>query len=104
MSNGGHIHAENIWDAYTLLHEGTLALAEVEQQGMRVDVDYILKKNIWIDKKIAKLESIIYESEFFENWKKFHKGKVRSSARYCFWGPAVSCVFFPTGKFRRARA
>jgi len=76
MSNGGHIHAENIWDAYTLLHEGTLALAEVEQQGMRVDVDYILKKNIWIDKKIAKLESIIYESEFFENWKKFHKGKV----------------------------
>ena len=28
-------------DAYELLHEGSIALAEIEANGMRVDVDYV---------------------------------------------------------------
>lgn len=68
-------YSEHLDEAYQLFHEGILALSEAEQQGMRVDVDYIEKKSKAITKKIGKLESIIYESDFFEDWKKFHKNK-----------------------------
>lgn len=68
--------SKTLVEAYKFLHKGILALAEVEHQGMRVDVEYILNKNVWIDKRIKKLESLIYESEFFEKWKKYKRGPV----------------------------
>lgn len=74
--NGTHIHVENIDEAYQLFHEGIQAFAEMEQQGMRVDVEYIERKNKQIDRKIAKLETVIYESDFFKAWERFAKKKV----------------------------
>jgi len=71
-----NIYAEHILDAYQLFHDGTLALAEAEQQGMRVSVEYIKKKSKQIDHKITKLESVIYDSEFFRNWQNYSKSKV----------------------------
>lgn len=74
--NGTHIHAEHIDEACQLFQDGILAFAEMEQQGMRVDVEYIERKNKQIDRKIIKLESTIYESDFFKAWERFAKKKV----------------------------
>lgn len=74
--NESHIHAEHIDEAYQLFQDGILAFAEMEQQGMRVDVDYIERKNKQIDRKILKLETVIYDSDFFREWQMFAKKKV----------------------------
>lgn len=68
-------YAKDIFDAYSLFHTGILALHELEMQGMRVDLDYLDRENARITNKIAKLEEIIYESDFYAKWVKYAKGK-----------------------------
>jgi len=57
-------------DAYKLMHEGVLALAQVEANGMRIDLDYLnnaLKEN---SKKIAILSEEIKSDKVVRIWKK----------------------------------
>lgn len=61
--------------AYKLFHDGILTLAEMEDVGMRIDVDYIHAECDRIDRRIAKLERIIYDSKFFEDWQASVGGK-----------------------------
>lgn len=70
------LYSPQIDEAYQLFHEGILALSEMEMQGMRVDVQYLQQEQSRITRKIAKLEELIYESEFYEEWKRFKKGKI----------------------------
>ena len=56
-------------EAYQLLHDGVLALARVEQQGLRIDVGYIKKQKRKITKQITELEEGFYDSDFFKEWK-----------------------------------
>ena len=42
----------NSKEAYNLLHQGTLAFARAEQQGMRIDVEYCERKKTLLTKKI----------------------------------------------------
>ena len=39
-------------DAYKLLHEGSLVMAEMERNGVHVDVDYVLKTQRKIQRRI----------------------------------------------------
>lgn len=58
------------YEAYQLLHEGSIALAEVESNGMCVDVDYIhfaIKKG---DRKLARLQAELEEDEVVKVWKR----------------------------------
>jgi DNA polymerase-1 len=55
-------------EAYRLLHEGTLALARAERQGMRVDMKYIRKQKGIISKQINELEDAFHDSNFFQQW------------------------------------
>ena len=41
----------NLPEAYQLLQDGILAFARAEQEGMRIDVDYCVKKKAHLDKK-----------------------------------------------------
>ena len=43
---------QKLTDAYELFHQGTLALAQVEANGMRIDLDYCKKQCEVLDKKI----------------------------------------------------
>jgi DNA polymerase I-like protein with 3'-5' exonuclease and polymerase domains len=56
--------------AYELLHDGILALAEAEKNGLRIDVDYIKKQKKEISEKIKLLEQEIYDSKFYKDWSK----------------------------------
>jgi DNA polymerase I len=62
-------------EAYKLLHDGVLAFSRAEQQGLRIDMDYINKQNTIIAKQITDLESEFYDSEFYRDWQKSEHSK-----------------------------
>lgn len=64
------------FQAYKLLHNGTLALARAEMAGMRVDMDYIERKKSLITKKIQRFEDQFKETNFYKHWQHSSKGRV----------------------------
>lgn len=68
--------------AYKLFHEGTLALAEAEQQGMRIDMDYCEKKSTHLTRKINRLEKKLKETKFYRHWEHATRGKADLNSNY----------------------
>jgi len=62
--------------AYKLLHDGTLALARAEQQGMRVDMIYAERKKQHLTRKIEHLEARFKDTKFYRHWEHTVKSKV----------------------------
>lgn len=61
-------------DAYQLLHDGILAFANTERNGIRIDIDYCNKTQKKLDKKIEHLEDIFKATKFYHHWfKVFNK-------------------------------
>lgn len=58
----------NTSQAYQLLHDGTLALARAEQQGIRVDMEYSEKKKEDLTNKIDELEHKFRQTNFYRHW------------------------------------
>jgi len=67
---------ENEIEAYQLFHEGILALARAERQGLRIDTDYIATQTVRLEKKIFACEHKIKESDFYKEWNKTVKGTI----------------------------
>ncbi len=63
-------------EAYNLFHDGILALARAEAQGMRVDLDYIKKKVRKLNKDLVVLEEEFKETKFFRHWQHVSKSTV----------------------------
>lgn len=55
-------------DAYQLLHDGALALAEVEQSGIGIDVDYCREKLTWLDEQVLRSDRRLRASELGRTW------------------------------------
>ena len=55
-------------EAYRLFHDGILALARAERQGIRVDADYVQRKMRILQRKIDKLETEFKQSKLFKHW------------------------------------
>jgi len=66
----------NTLDAYHLLHDGTLAFADAEQAGFRVDMEYVERKKKFLTKKILHLEEKFKDSKLYQHWEHSAKGKV----------------------------
>jgi DNA polymerase I-like protein with 3'-5' exonuclease and polymerase domains len=64
------------YEAYQLFHDGILALAKAEQQGIRVDVEYIQNKKSHLTRKIERLEKQFEETVFYKKWSDTQKGTV----------------------------
>lgn len=62
-------------DAYQLIHDGVLALARAERQGIRVDTEYCEKMKQSLTKKIDRLHKKIEQTKFFKRWNHIYKGK-----------------------------
>ena len=60
----------NSLEAYYLLHNGTLALARAESNGIRVDVQYLENKIFHLTRKIDRLDRKFKESKFYKDWEK----------------------------------
>ena len=66
----------NTPEAYRLMHEGILALSRAEQQGIRVDVDFVKQKKAHLTRKISRLEEQFRSTNFFKHWEHSTKGKI----------------------------
>jgi len=64
-----NIHPNSL-EAYYLLHNGTLALARAENNGIRVDVQYLENKIFHLTRKIDRLDRKFKESKFYKDWEK----------------------------------
>jgi len=64
------------YEAYRLLHDGILALSRAEQQGIRVDIEYVENKKTHLTRKIERLESKFKGTNFYRHWEHSAHGKV----------------------------
>ena len=60
--------------AYKLMHDGVLALARAEQQGIRIDMDYCEKQKKGLTRRIIWAEKQFYETSFYRDWVDSLKG------------------------------
>ena len=66
---------------YKLLHHGSIALAEVEANGIRIDTDYLDKAIARITKKIKILEVDIKDDDVYKKWKKVYGKNINMGSR-----------------------
>lgn len=60
----------NLTDAYQLIHEGALALADIESNGMMIDVDYCERQDKHLTRRIDRLQTKLEETKLGKVWKK----------------------------------
>jgi DNA polymerase I len=70
------IYNPNCNEAYELMHNGILAFANAEMQGIHIDVDYIEKKKVALARKITRIEAQFKETSFYREWEKSQATKV----------------------------
>ena len=69
----GRLH---IRQAYQLLHEGTLALQKAEQQGFRIDLQYVDRMTKRLTLRIDRKEDEFKATKFYRHWLKSRGGKI----------------------------
>jgi DNA polymerase I len=62
-------------EAYQLMHDGVLAFARAEQQGIRVDMEYAEKKKNHLTRKIERMEKLFKQTNFYRHWQHSIGGK-----------------------------
>lgn len=81
--------------AYDLLHQGTIALAQVEDNGICIDVEYCKQQSRYLDKKIQRLESNLDKTKAFKLWKKVYKNNFKIDS-----GPQLGHILFDLMKLK----
>jgi len=72
--------------AYQLLHDGVIALARAERQGIRLDVDYTRRKYRQLTRKIEGIENKFLQSKFCVDWKRKAKKEINpNSGKQLAW-------------------
>lgn len=67
--------------AYQLLHEGCIALSQVEANGIRIDVDYLKRTLASTKKDINKLTTKLKSGKIYKRWKEEYKYKTKLGSR-----------------------
>lgn len=66
---------------YKLLHDGAVALARVESNGIRVDVPYYQRAVTEVEKRIRSLEQQLRTTDVWEEWRKAYGASSKFTAR-----------------------
>lgn len=82
--------------AARLLHEGALALAEVERVGIRVDREYLDRHTKETEEEIAAIKRNLYKSDLWGTWERKHGNKAKLSSRKQLGG-----IIFGDLKYKR---
>jgi len=62
-------------DAYKLLHEGTLAFADMENNGIRIDVPYYKRQKKMMKEQISLLSLELDRTDEVKTWRRVYKDK-----------------------------
>ena len=76
-------------DANVLMHEGAIALAQVEANGMRVDVPRLERTIGKVERRIKELEGRLREDDVFKTWRKIFGQKTNLGS-----GPQLGRILF----------
>jgi DNA polymerase-1 len=68
-------------DAYDLLHQGVLALADVEANGMRVDVGRLDRTIVETGRKIEEITAELQRDQVWKSWKRRYRDKASIGSR-----------------------
>jgi DNA polymerase I len=63
-------------EAYYLFHDGILALSKAQAAGIRIDMDYVNEKKLYLTKKIESLDNQFRETTFYKEWESATKGRL----------------------------
>jgi len=63
-------------EAYKLFHDGILALARAEEQGIRINMEYVTRKIRKLNREMEVLEEEFKESSLFKHWQHTTRGIV----------------------------
>lgn len=64
------------YQAYHLLHDGILALARAEQQGIRVDMDQLQRNKRMLTRKSLRAEIDFQNTKFYKQWQEIYGDKM----------------------------
>jgi DNA polymerase-1 len=84
-------------EAYALLHQGAIVLAEVESNGIAIDEHYLRRTLAKNTRRIDRMEARIQNSEVWKVWKKAYGAKANLSSR-----PQLATVLFKKMGFESA--
>jgi len=92
-------------EAYQLMHDGALTLAQVEANGIRVDVEYFQRQDQELAERLTDLERVLWRMPEAREWKGRYKEKTNfnsptqlSTMLFKVWGHK------PTKETRRGNA
>ncbi len=67
--------------AYNLFHQGTIALSQVEANGIRIDVDYLNRAIENTTNKIDSLSNKMKKDEIYKKWKRQYGNRTNMGSR-----------------------
>jgi len=76
-------------EAYRLFHDGVIAFAGVEENGIRIDTDYLDNEITRTKRRIKKGEDHLKKSDVWKAWKKRFGGKAKLGSK-----PQLATMFF----------
>lgn len=79
----------SLLDGYRLLHDGALALAEVERAGIRIDVEYCREKVAWLDDQARRSDRRLRSSALGRAWLARFEGSASWAS-----GPQLQAVLY----------
>jgi DNA polymerase-1 len=68
-------------EAYQLMHEGALALADVEANGIRIDVEYLKETKTKVSNRITGLQEQLKQDDVWKTWNGIYKNKTDLGSR-----------------------
>ena len=63
-------------EAYKLFHEGTLAFAQAEREGIRIDIEYCRRKKEHLERKIKYYQKHLEDTKLYKRWFHIYKNKI----------------------------
>ena len=69
-------------EAYKLLHEGVIALAEIESNGIAIDVDYLKKAIVSVTNTIKEIKEQLKKDKIYKAWVKRFGDKANLNSPY----------------------
>ena len=85
--------------AYRLLHEGSLALADVEANGMRLDIPRIKRTIEKTNNKINRMNESLRKQEIFKIWKKEFGDRAKLDSPEQLGHVVFNCLAYKATKF-----
>lgn len=80
--------------AYKLMHQGCIALAQVESNGMRIDTDYLQRAIVKTGEKISELVDKMKKDRIYKIWRRTYGSETNLDS-----GPQLGKVLFEIMKY-----